>query len=73
MQKENAYSRYRKKTLFRLQMDINRNTDADIIAWIERQTNVSGAIKNAIREHIRFSETDPPGIAPEFGNGGDKK
>lgn len=66
----NAYERYRKKTLVRFNLTLNRNTDADILTWLDAAPNMAGAVKAAIREHIQFSK-DPPGIAPSFGSGGD--
>lgn len=37
-------------------MKLNMNTDADIIAWLERQPSVQGAIKAAIRAQIEKEE-----------------
>lgn len=51
-----AYDRYRKKTLVQLGIALNRNTDGDILDWLDRQPNKAGAVKNAIREHIRITE-----------------
>lgn len=65
-----AYERYRKKTLVRLNLTLNRNTDADILKWLGTTPNMAGSIKKAIREHIKYSN-DPPGIVPDFGSGGD--
>lgn len=47
-----AYERYRKKTLVRLNLALNRNTDSDILSWLDRQPNKAAAVKNAIREEI---------------------
>lgn len=66
----NAYERYRKKTLVRFNLTLNRNTDADILAWLDAVPNMAGAVKEAIREHIKYSK-DPPGIVPDFGGGGE--
>ena len=44
-QKEKAYIR-------RYGLKYNVNTDADIIAWLERQPSMQGAIKAAIRAQI---------------------
>lgn len=65
----NAYERYRKKTLVRFNLTLNRNTDADILKWLDTVPNMAGAVKKAIREHIKYSN-DPPGIVPHFGGGG---
>lgn len=64
----NAYERYRKKTLVQLNLKLNRNTDKDILEWLDSVPNMAGAVKAAIREHIKHSK-NPPGIAAEFGNG----
>lgn len=60
--------RYKKKAIIRFTIEINRNTENDILQWLERQANKAGAVKNTIREHIRFAENDPPGIVPQFGD-----
>ena len=38
-------------------MKLNTNTDADIIAWLERQPSMQGAIKAAIRAQIAKEES----------------
>lgn len=65
----NAYERYRKKTLVRFNLTLNRNTDADILAWLDTVPNMAGSVKGAIREHIKYSK-NPPGIVPSSGSGG---
>lgn len=47
-----AYERYRKKTIVRVQLAFNRNTDADILKWLDEVPNMTGAIKAAIRADI---------------------
>jgi len=49
-QKEKAYIR-------RYGLKYNVNTDADIIAWLERQPSMQGAIKAAIRAQIEKEES----------------
>lgn len=49
-QKEKAYIR-------RYGLKYNVNTDADIIAWLERQPSMQGAIKAAIRAQITKEES----------------
>lgn len=66
----NAYERYRKKTLVQLNLKLNRNTDKDILEWLDSVPNMAGAIKTAIREHIKYSK-DPPEIVAEFGSSGE--
>lgn len=48
----NAYERYRKKAIVRVQLAFNRNTDADILKWLDEVPNMTGAIKTAIRADI---------------------
>lgn len=60
--------RYRKKVIKRFFLDLNTNTDGDILQWLNSKPNKAGAVKSAIREHIRFVERDPPGIVPQFGD-----
>lgn len=52
MKKETAYERYRKRALVPFQMALNRHTDADILAWLERQSSKAGAIKRLIRAEL---------------------
>lgn len=44
-QKEKAYIR-------RYGLKLNINTDADIIAWLDKQPSMQGAIKAAVRAQI---------------------
>lgn len=55
---DNSYTRYRKRTLVQINLTLNRNTDADILAWLDEVSNMSGSIKAAIREYMRFT-ADP--------------
>lgn len=48
----NAYERYRKKVLVQMNIKLNRNTDYDILKWLDTVPNIAGAVKAAIREHI---------------------
>lgn len=54
----NAYERYRKKTLVQMNIKLNRNTDYDILQWLDSVPNVAGAVKAAIREHILQEEPE---------------
>lgn len=49
----NAYQRYRKKTIVNFQLALNRNTDKDILKWLDDVPNMAGAVKAAIRAAIR--------------------
>lgn len=44
--------KYMKKTIRRFTVDVNRNTEPEILAQLEKQTNVSQYIKRLIREDI---------------------
>lgn len=39
-----------------IKMKLNIETDADILAWLDRQPNKQGAIKEAIRDKIKAAE-----------------
>lgn len=56
----NAYERYRAKTIRRIVLDLNANTDKDILSWLAVQNNKTGAIKMAIRENLKRSEAQAP-------------
>jgi hypothetical protein len=38
-------------------LKIDADVDADIVAWLDRQTNKSEAIRDALRNHIRGGKT----------------
>ena len=48
-QKEKAYIR-------RYGLKLNVNTDADIIAWLDKQPSMQGAIKAAVRAQVEKEE-----------------
>lgn len=39
-----------------IKMKLNLETDADILAWLDRQPNKQGSIKEAIRDKIKAAE-----------------
>lgn len=41
-----------KQNAYRYGIKLSRSTDADIIEWIQQQSNKNGAIKQAIRNEI---------------------
>lgn len=47
--KEKAYTR-------RYGLKLNTNTDKDIIAWLEKQPSMQGAIKAAVRAQMEKEE-----------------
>lgn len=44
---------YHKRNLIRIPFNLNREKDADIISYLEKQTNVQGTLKSLIREQIK--------------------
>lgn len=48
-----AHDRYDAKNTMRISLKFNRNTDGDIIEWLNRQENKQKAIKEAIRKLIK--------------------
>ena len=47
-----AKARYDAKTAKFISIKLNRNTDQDIIQYLEQQENIQSSIKKAIREEI---------------------
>lgn len=47
-----ASERYKKAHIRRIVVSLNKNTDEDIIAYLEAKNNVQGEIKRLIREEI---------------------
>lgn len=47
-----ANDRYTKKTYTPMTLPLNKNTDADIIAFLDSVDNKRGTIKTAIREYM---------------------
>lgn len=48
-----ASAKFDAENTVRITLKLNRNTDADILEWLEHRTSKAGAIKQAIRENIR--------------------
>lgn len=46
-------ARYEKKNVTRYTLKLNKNTDGDILEWMDAQPNKHGAIKAAIRLAIK--------------------
>lgn len=49
---------YEKEMTRHIGIKLNRNTDADLIDWLERQANVQKYIKGLIREDIEKQAKD---------------
>lgn len=45
-----AQAKFDAENTVRVSLKLNRRTDADVIAWLEKQPSKSGAIKEAIRK-----------------------
>lgn len=50
-----AQARYDAQNTKRLSLKLNKNTDADILAWLEAERNVQGYIKSLIRKDIEMA------------------
>lgn len=48
-----AAEKYRKENIRRIVLSLNRNTDQDIIAYLDGVGNIQGEIKAILREHIK--------------------
>ena len=48
-----ASMKYEKANIKRVVLKLNKNTDQDIIAFLEAQKSVNGEIKRIIREYIK--------------------
>lgn len=65
-----AYERYRAKTLVPFQITLNRNTDADILRWLDGKSSKAGAVKAAIRAAMLSESAPAPEPAPEIWDDG---
>lgn len=50
--KMEAEARYKSRVIKQCKIDLNRNTDGDIIVWLEGKDNRQGYIKRLIREDM---------------------
>lgn len=50
-----ANARYDKANTKQIALKLNKNTDADILAWLEAEQNVQGYIKSLIRKDIEMA------------------
>ena len=48
-----ANLKYKKKNIKQMKIDLNRNTDSDIISFLEKRENKQGYIKALIREDMK--------------------
>lgn len=49
-------ARYDATHTYRVHLKLNKETDKDVIAWIEKQESKQGAIKAAIKAKIKEGE-----------------
>ena len=66
-----AIRKYKQKNIVRFTLELNRTTDCDILEWLDAMPNMSGAIKDAIREYKNRHMPGPVDIpdGPELDNG----
>ena len=50
-----ANLKYKRKNIKQMKLDLNRNTDSDIISFLEKCENKQGYIKSLIRNDIKKS------------------
>ena len=50
-----AILKYQAKSIKQIPLRLNRNTDADIIEWLDGKDSVNGYLKDLIRRDIRFN------------------
>lgn len=51
--KTKATMKYKKKNIKQMKLDLNRNTDSDIINFLDKCGNKQGYIKKLIREDMK--------------------
>ena len=49
---------YEKENLRQIRLKINRKTEPDLLAWIEKQENIQGYIKELIRKDMISHEEE---------------
>lgn len=57
MRKETPQDRYKKKNIKQVKLDLNINTEQDIIEWLNKQPNKQGKIKELIRREIEKEQS----------------
>lgn len=56
MGKYDSQAKYDKINTTRFSIKLNLNTEADIIKWLNSQSNKQGAVKQLIRKEIKAGE-----------------
>ena len=49
-------AQYEKENLRQIRLKINRKTEPELLAWIEKQENIQGYIKELIRKDMEQAE-----------------
>lgn len=49
-------AQYEKENLRQIRLKINRKTEPELLAWIEKQENIQGYIKRLILEDMAMAE-----------------
>lgn len=57
-------ARYDANNSLQMSLKINRNTESDIIEWLESQPNRQGAIKQAVRFYLSHKDKILDGAMP---------
>lgn len=61
MKKQSSYQiKYAKKSLVRIPLDINRNTESDILEYLENRPNKSRYIKDLIKKDMEQGRKEKP-------------
>lgn len=56
-----ADTKYKKANIIKVNMSLNRNTDGDILAYIDTIDNKQGYLKSLIREDMARRAKEEPG------------
>ncbi len=62
MEKYLPQERYQKANIKRLVIKLNRNTDADILSYLETVDNKQGLVKHLLRKWIGEERPEEPGV-----------
>ena len=46
-------NQYEKENIRQIRLKLNRNTEPELIEWVEKQENIQGYIKRLIREDMK--------------------
>lgn len=49
-------NQYEKENIRQIRLKLNRNTEPELIEWVEKQDNIQGYIKQLIREDMKKEE-----------------